>query len=239
MPGPGLQNPCCCDKIGFENGSSNNVMQSSPTWTAVTDLLNNPDKIAECKAVFLGPLSSFQGTQMVPNASYVSDYLQKGGRVFLAGEYAESFDPTTTNELLGAIGSSMSMPVTNPDTQTPGHLCNCDCEGYDNNTVAWPGILNYAVKMLADVDAIYHACVNNANGGTWMVQTNAEAPPDPNSNTPPDRDCSSSFTFIAVERIGKGFLILCADSDTAGDGCTFNNSDFWKAFVDNPDDQMI
>ena len=191
----------------------------------MADLQQHTDKMQNCLAVFLGPIDSFAPTQMA--AGPVKTYLQAGGRVFVSGEYYGSFDPTSTNTFLAALGSSMVIG-------DPPKYCNC------NISPQWTGTINVDVPMLANVDAIFYACTTGVSGGTWLAQTNIEGPPQPPGDKPPYApydDCTEAFTFIAMEKSGKGYLIACGDSDLYSYGSS--NCDFWTAFITNPTDKML
>jgi len=223
-------NPCdsCCITIGFE-WSAQSPIYNCGAYRYWYNLKDNPNKIWECNAAFLGRFNTFPDADtQVMSSSICRDYLQQGGRIYIQGEYRyrsgtdENGNPTwgggnniNVNNWLAAVGSSMEIG-------SPNKCCNGSCVG-------WTGSMNQSVGWLWGIEAIYHAATNHVYEGIWLAKTNSEIP-DP-EETRPEFNCETPFPFLAMERIGRGLLVVSGDSDLAS--CQ-SNCAFWKAFIEEP-----
>jgi hypothetical protein len=156
-------------------------------------------------------------------APQVLTYIQNGGRVFIAGDFDEGptagcitqAETAVLNNFLVALGSSMTI----------GYYGNC-CNWGSLNGGYFTGNLNVDVPMLSGVNSISLWGTTIVQGGTWLAKT------VPESLDSQGFGCTSPQIFLAMEKIGDGYLIASGDAHVGG--CSF-----WNNFISNPDDKML
>jgi len=217
---------CCCD-IAFA-GPSTYTTECYPTAKFNVGINADIKKLAGCKVLMCGPNNACGIGVGLDNANWlkVKNWMLAGGRLYVAGEYETCLgDPNRLeiNNFMGFLGSGMTLCGC--------HTCNCNCLGY-SPPAPWLGIPNGAVKIMQGLPGIRHACVDEVLGGTWLCKTNTQTGDDPG--------CTSSFPFMSIEKLGKGFVILTGDSNitAAGDGCLVT-CEFFQRWLRNKSDNII
>lgn len=245
--------PCCCPRVGFERGAPKGVTHCCTADGRVLDDNNQfsferdmvrmdiaqfADKLSGCAALFTDPMNAcLQATRF--NRTHfpiIRAWLEDGGRLFVGGEYGDCLDndeQLPNRQLQNAFVAAMG------GTMTIGEIergCNDSCGQL------WRGVVNGAVPLIqnGEITAIYHAATNEVVGGIPLANTNEE-----DGTRPGGRVCMTPFTFIAIEPVGRGFIILCGDSNVvtgcegSWDASNVSNCRLFKAFIRLPSDQIL
>lgn len=223
---------CCCCPVGFDAGAWPGI-QSCICDRPLEHLRNNIARIDDCRVVFCGPSNMCGGAMYFEPDQYaaIKTWVEKGGRLWCNGEYNSEeltgFDclgddaRAKINAFMTALGCSMQV----------GHrACNCTCT--DSHGDPWLGI-NGSAKIVTTPTAlpgIYHACVGEVLGGTPLNLTQ----PEPTGSAA----CFTSYPWIAMEKVGQGYVVLTGDSNIF-DGCGFDNCEIAKRFVKNDPEDLI
>lgn len=195
---------CCGDFIGWENASSLDVVECSEEWKHLTFLSSNPANIGKCDVIFAGPSNTCGGLTFAQSAwEQLREWLEAGGRMYLAGEYQgclNIIEKAEMHDFLEALGSTMRLGSVVLDN-------NC-------STTAHPGTVAN-IPLTEGLTTLHHAAVNSITGGTAVAFTHEQP----------------STVWAAIEQIGDGYLLLVADSNVTG-GCGYDNCQFFKNFID-------
>lgn len=219
--------PCCCPTVGYEALEIPAADQCcKPHYGSITYLYNFDgtalrEKLDECVMVFMGPTGTcdFNTNFDDDQIGIIATWINEGGRVYLASEYIGCMSHANVerqNEIIGLLGSSMSIGEK---------ACNCGCFSQQ-----WTGSLNLSVPMIADCTAIHCACTNEVIGGTWLAKTITEGDED--------GKCYDPYPYIAMEKIGDGYLIVSGDSNITT-GCGYDNCCLFRNFIQNSDEDML
>lgn len=217
--------PCCnpCSVIGFEGGENPGILDccrgqdSKFKHPAITQIYQDIEKLTdEVKVLFAGAIGCSYSTLFTSDQhEHINQWITNGGRLYVAGEYSGcigSANLENLNSFISGIGSEM---------QVTDDVCECTC------SQDWTGILNPDLPLLDDVEGVLHACTAGVSGGTW-VATTAYYEESGANNTGPE---CSEMVYIAIEKIGEGYILVSGDSNIFA-GCPYDNCPFWRNFIE-------
>lgn len=227
---------CCCCPVGFDAYAWQGI-KDCICEHPIENLKDDISRIEDCKTVFCGPGNVCGGAMQFEPDQYdaIKEWVEKGGRLWCNGEYnsEEEFGydclgdeaREKINSFMSALGCSM---------QVGHHACNCGCVDPDGEP--WLGI-NGSAKIVTTPDAlpgVYHACVGEVTGGTPINLTQ----PVQDYSGGSSEACLSSYPWIAIQKVGKGVVVLTGDSNVF-DGCGHDNCEIAKRFIKNEPEDLI
>lgn len=206
-----LCNPCCsgCPQWGNSSGQTDYFFSCcSPSPPIASNMFYMTEALftetLQTVTVFhMGPANACYWDSKPEYNSIISDWVAAGGRLIISGEYDTCLTATNLallNQLCIDVGSSMSL---NYDV-----LLSLDCLVFTPETIGLTATVSPISMGLA-------ASINLGSGVAVAKHTYGGSP---------------LKTFIAVEKVGAGAVLLSGDSNVFSGTCG-NDCSLWRAFA--------
>jgi hypothetical protein len=211
--GPG--NCCCCPTVGFEENEIVAFKTCCDSSQPITNLYQmSPSQLAEslrrCGMVYCGPSAQCGTGLSFPQSLWptIRTWVEGGGRLFVAGEYVPCIGQAALDNINSFVASLGS------SMSLGSKQCDSGCNSWQTQIEDVP--------LMEGITNVFHAATNEVMGGTPLART---------------FQCGH-VPFLAIERIGQGWVMLAGDSNLT-EGCGYNNCPLWNAFINNGDDEIL
>lgn len=212
---------CCCNAIGFDEGSWSYVTTCFPDVPIRTQLITNIADINSCKLIFIGNnVTCGEAIRFTAGDSItLADWVKAGGRLFISGEHSgnhpasgTSFkclqDMSDLNDFLSnpfILGSTIQYTGFDYNASTP----SCSAGYYTPGTAAIAAGLTFPGARFGEI-----------TGGTslWLGPAGTGG-----------TGSGAGKIAAAIERIGDGFVVVSGDSDHS---CALGTCDFLTRYYE-------
>jgi hypothetical protein len=199
--------PCCCGGfVGFEHDAMPHVYNCcDKPMQYLSNLKDDLSRLDELDMVFAGPIDSFTKIKFSESDwPTLRQWLEDGGKMYVSGEFYSVAGETgyiaNINSFVEAMGSEMRIQEN--------YLYNDGGGCHARATNIAPDL-----PVMKGVTKICIAATNKVTGGTPLCET--VIPTFGPGGTDPD-----PVPFIAIEKIGDGWLCFCGDSNCLGNTCS-------------------
>lgn len=223
---------CCCCPIGYQGvitplGFGQYPQVSKCFHCGVENVFNGflypklEDVLSQLKVLLMGAINCGFNTFLPPaSVTTIANWVHAGGRLYFAGEFSgtsvkclDDAARVNCNNFLNAIGCSIQIGTG---------IYNCGCVDPDGNP--WLGVPQPGTAIMDGLPGVFHACVAEVTGGSPMCNTTNRIDTQGGS-------IAADKTFIAIESVAAGYVMVAADSNiTSGCPTYFDNCALFKRF---------
>lgn len=218
-------NPRCgCQLIGWINAAYGYALSCCPsgTYPYVDNVKDDISLLDDIDILFY--VVAAGGCH--PNYAFIDSsdwaavrsWVEAGGRLLIGAEHFIAGGPefggcmteasrTNLNDFLFSIGSSMAISAVS---------CNQGCVGFFSEP--WYAPTVGSAQIVSGQSWVDIASVTEVTGGTALAETIAEGG---------GGACTSALTFLAIEAIGSGYVMVSGDGNIFSGACAAVGTNCW------------